>query len=179
MLPPQDDLNSNSDYEIYIMRHGIAAKEADDGSSDDSKRKLTSEGREKMQEIAKGLKRLGVELDWIVSSTLARAVETAQIASASLGPKVPFDSCRELGPGEPPEKLLAFLAKHPERKRILLVGHEPDLSMLAARLMGAGRNANLSFKKGGCCLIVSGEFPNKSQGYLAWWLTPRLLRKMA
>jgi phosphohistidine phosphatase SixA len=53
------------------------------------------------------------------------------------------------------------------------------LSELAARLIGAGRHANLAFKKGGCCLITFDEFPPKSPGQLIWWLTPRLLRKMA
>ena len=132
-----------------------------------------------MLEIAKGLKRLGVEVDWVLTSPLVRAVETAQIVSGTLGSKVPLDSCDELRPGEPAEKLLAYLAKQPDRKRVLLVGHEPDLSILAARLMGAGRGANLVFKKGGCCLIVSDQFPLKSEGQLVWWLTPRLLRALA
>jgi hypothetical protein len=46
-------------------------------------------------------------------------------------------------------------------------------------LIGAGRNANMAFKKGGCCLITFNEFPPKSPGRLAWWLPPRILRKLA
>ena len=178
MVASKNKDQGDTAYEFYIMRHGIATQLGSDGSRDDSKRKLTPEGREKMQEIAKGLKRLGLEVDWIVTSPLVRAVETAEIVSGALGSKAPLDSCDELRPGEPAEKLLAYLAKQPDRKRILLVGHEPDLTMLAARLMGAGRNANLAFKKGGCCLIVSDQFPLKSEGHLVWWLTPRLLRAM-
>ena len=60
-----------------------------------------------------------------------------------------------------------------------MVGHEPDLGELAARLIGAGRNANMPFKKGGCCLITFSVFPPKSPGRLVWWLTPRVMRKLA
>ena len=179
MVASKDKNQGEGTYEFYILRHGIATERRANSSLDDTKRKLTPEGREKMQEIARGLKRVGMEVDWIVTSPLVRAVETAQIVSASLGLKVPMDFSDELRPGEPADKLLSFLAKQPERKRVLLVGHEPDLSMLAARLMGAGRDANLALKKGGCCLITSEEFPLKSPGQLVWWLTPRLLRAMA
>jgi phosphohistidine phosphatase len=176
MVASKGKAQEDSAYKLYILRHGIAAPRGSGGSLDDSKRKLTPEGRERMQEVAKGLKRLGLALDWIVTSPLARALETAQIVSEGLGSKAPLDPCDELRPGEPPEKLLAYLAKQPERKQVLLVGHEPDLSKLAARLLGAGRDVNLALKKGGCCLISSEQFPLKSEGQLVWWLTPRLLR---
>jgi len=166
-------------YEFYIMRHGIAVTRGSAGFSDDAKRPLTPEGKKKMQEIARGLSKLGFDVDWIVSSPLLRAAETAEILAASLGLKVPVDFCDALGPGGSPEALITFLAKHPHRKRVLVVGHEPDLSLMGARLIGAGRHANLTFKKGGCCLITFDEFPPKSPGQLVWWLTPRLIRKMA
>ena len=176
MTTSEDKKQQDTTYTIYILRHGIATKRGSDGSLDDSKRKLTAEGKEKMQEIARGLKRLGVEIDWIVTSPLVRAVETAQIVAESLPAKVPLNYCDGLRPGETAEKLFSFLAKQPERTKVLLVGHEPDLSSLAARLVGAGPHANLLLKKGGCCLITSDQLPPKLQGQLVWWLTPRVLR---
>lgn len=179
MAAPDNKLHEHADYEIYIMRHGIAAKRGSPNFLDDSKRPLTSEGRIKMERIAKGLKRLGLELDWVVTSPLTRATETAQIVAETLAAKAPLDLCNELRPGANVEKLISFLATQPERQRILLVGHEPDLSVLAGRLIGTGHDANLSIKKGGCCLVVFNGPLMKSQGQLVWWLTPRLLRAMA
>jgi phosphohistidine phosphatase len=176
---PEDKDVRQTGYEFYIMRHGIAVTRGSAGFSDDSKRPLTPEGRQKMRQIVKGLSRLGFDVDWIVTSPLVRAVETAEIVAESLGANVPMDFCDALSPGESAEALISFLAKRPNRKRVLVIGHEPDLSEMAARLLGAGRHANLAFKKGGCCLITFSEFPPKSPGQLAWWLTPRLLRKMA
>ena len=167
------------DYELYIMRHGIAVTRGAGSFADDAKRPLTPEGKMKVQEIAQGLLRVDFEVDWIVTSPLVRAVETAEIVSDALRPGVPTDFAEALKPGGSPEGLITFLARHPERRRVLVVGHEPDLSEMAARLVGAGRNANLGFKKGGCCLIRFTEFPPKAPGELVWWLTPRIMRKLA
>jgi len=168
-----------SEYELCIMRHGAAVARGQAGYSDDSKRPLTESGRKKMQEIAAGLREAGFAADCIISSPLVRAVETAKIAATAVGSLVPLEISETLSPGATPESLLALLARHKNRWRILVVGHEPDLSQLAARLIGAGRNSNLAFRKGGCCLITFSEFPPKSPGQLVWWLTPRILRKLA
>jgi phosphohistidine phosphatase len=178
MTPENRPDGEKSSYELYIMRHGIAVTRGTAGFTDDSKRPLTPEGKEKMREAAKGLKRLGVNLDWIVSSPLVRAAETAEIVAATLNSNLLVDRSEVLSPGGSPEDLISFLAKHPSRRRVLVAGHEPDLSDLAARLVGAGRQAGLAFKKGGCCLIVFEQFPPKSAGQLVWWLTPRILRKL-
>lgn len=166
-------------YEFYIMRHGIAVTRGSAGFSDDTKRPLTPEGKQKMRQIAEGLTRLGFDVDWIVTSPLVRAVETAEIVAKALASNVPVDFSDALRPGGSAEALISHLAKHRNRKRVLVVGHEPDLSEMAARLVGAGRHANFAFKKGGCCLITFDEFPPKSPGRLVWWLAPRLLRKLA
>jgi phosphohistidine phosphatase len=168
-----------ADYELYIMRHGIAAVRSAGTVMDDAKRPLMPEGKEKMGEIAAGLVRAGLEADWIVSSPLVRAVETAEIVGEALGSKPPLDLCDALRPGGDPEALIAFLAKRSNRRRVLVVGHEPDLSELAARLIGAGRTANMPLKKGGCGLITFSEFPPKAPGRLVWWLPPRVTRKLA
>jgi phosphohistidine phosphatase len=167
------------DYDLYIMRHGIAVERGVTTVMDDAKRPLTPEGKQKMGEIASGLVRAGLEVDWVVSSPLVRARETAEIVGEAVGSKPPMDSCEALRPGGDAEALITYLAKRSNRRRVLLVGHEPDMGELAARLIGAGRNANMPFKKGGCCLITFSEFPPKTPGHLVWWLTPRVMRKLA
>lgn len=165
-------------YELYIMRHGIAGERGAQ-YPDDAKRPLTPEGKKKLREVVAGLAQFGVELDWIVSSPLVRARETAEIVAEGLGAHTPLDLCDALSPGGEPEALIKFLAKHTNRTRVLVSGHEPDLSELAARLIGAGRHAHFAFKKGGCCLITFDEFPPQSPGQLVWWLTPKVMRKLA
>ena len=160
------------------MRHGIAVTRGTAGLSDDFKRPLTPEGKERMREISEGLDRIGFEVDWVVTSPLVRAVETAEIVAEALAEGVPVDTCDALRPGGTPQALIAFLAAQPARKRVLVVGHEPGLSELAARLIGASPHAGLEFKKGGCCLISFDQFPQGAPGRLVWWLTPRVLRRL-
>ena len=166
-------------YRLYIMRHGEAVGRGDAGYSDDSKRPLTPQGRKRMQQIADGLKRLEFAVDWIVSSPLVRAAETAQLLAESWASRVPVEFSDNLGPEGSAEAVITLLARYPERKRTLLVGHEPGLTELARRLIGAGHQANLALKTGGCCLITFAEFPPRTPGRLVWWLTPRALRKLA
>jgi phosphohistidine phosphatase len=176
---PQDEPDvMQAGYEFYVMRHGVAVTRDSAGFPDDSKRPLTPEGKQKMRKITAGLKRAGFDVDWIVTSPLVRAVETAEIVAEVMGNNVPVDFCEALKPAGSAESLIAFIAKRPNRKRVMVVGHEPDLSEMAARLIGAARHANLAFKKGGCCLITFDEFPPTSPGQLVWWLTPRLMRKL-
>ena len=167
----------DEDYELCIMRHGIAEDRR--AGLADAKRALTPEGKEGMQKIAQGLAKTGFAPAYVVSSPYVRAAETARIVADSFRPKIAFDFCDALEPGGSPEGLLNFLASRPQHTHVLAVGHEPDLSLLAARLIGAGRQANVGFKKGGCCLISFSDFPSRSPGRLLWWLTPKLLRKLA
>lgn len=165
-------------FDLILMRHGIATNRSGQYASSDSKRPLTPKGKKRVQQIARGLKYLGYEPDWIVTSPLTRARETAEIVAASARRSVAVDPCPALRPGGSFEELLTYLGSNPRRRRILLVGHEPDLGLLAARLIGAGPAANLMFKKGGCCLIHCDHRPSQATGDLLWWLTPRLLRAL-
>jgi phosphohistidine phosphatase len=164
---------------LYLMRHGAAVTRGPGSFARDFQCPLTLEGGKDLLQIAKGLKRLGVSLDWIVTSPVVRALETAEIMRGAFGSGVPLSSFDNLRPGGAGEGLLDFLARHPRRRCVLVIGHEPDLSKLAARLLGATPSANLRLKKGGCCLIILDGFPPKLSGRLAWWLPPRVLRKLA
>ena len=68
------------------------------------------------------------------------------------------------------------LAKVARRRRVALVGHEPDLGELAAHLIGAGRA--LAFKKGGVCRIDVGSLSARRAGTLVWFVPPGLLRQL-
>jgi phosphohistidine phosphatase len=166
------------EFELYLMRHGIAEDRAAGGVIDDAQRALTDEGKAKMREIAAGLDRIGTELQWVISSPLVRAVQTAKIVADTLSSKPPLDICEALAPGGSSDELFNFVARSAERRQVMVVGHEPDLSDLATRLIGAGRSANMPFKKGGCCLISFDNFPPDSPGRLVWWMPPAIMRKL-
>ena len=161
--------------ELYLVRHAIAA---DRGSEwpDDNKRPLTERGIHRFKDEVKGLRRLDVELDEIFTSPLLRAKQTAELLAAGLEGKPPIKVLDALAPGHTPAAVMTQLARAAKRRRIAIVGHEPDLGELAAHLIGAGRA--LPFKKGGVCRIDMGSLTSKRAASLTWFLPPTVLRQV-
>jgi len=162
--------------QLYLIRHGIAA-ERGDAYPDDSKRPLTAEGISRLRKQVKGLKALGVRLDVIVSSPLVRTRQTADIVSDGLEGKPDVVLSDALAPEGTSTAVYQELARHAKKRAVALVGHEPNLGQLAARLIGT-RHA-LTFKKGGVCRIDVEALPPRGAGSLYYFLPPRLLRQLA
>jgi phosphohistidine phosphatase len=162
--------------EIYILRHGIAVPGGTPGYSE-LERPLTEEGRAKMLKAGKGIAAVVGEVDLILASPLKRAQETALLAARVLGGKEKMVTFDALKPGTPPEALLKALEPYRGKARLMLVGHEPDLSMFASFLAGA-KGSVLALKKGGLCRVDVGELPSKEPGILRWLLTPGQLRAL-
>jgi phosphohistidine phosphatase len=160
--------------ELYLVRHAIAAERGDDWP-DDTKRPLTNQGVSRFREVVKGLVWFDVALDEIYSSPLVRARQTADLLAAGLSDSPPVRTLDELAPGHEPARLCAELAKRVKRRRVALVGHEPDLGELAAALLGAKRA--LAFRKGGICRIDVDRLGPSASGSLIWFLPPKVLRK--
>jgi len=179
-MPPRNTAQSKEaqGYQLYVMRHGIAVARGDPNFPDDTKRPLTPEGKKKLRDVAGGLFRLGLCVDSVISSPLIRAAETAAIVAEVVGPGIQVEFSDHLRPGGSLQILVNSLGKREGHRGVLLVGHEPDLSIGVAKLIGNAR-ANFQFKKGGCCRIDFEKFPPHPPGKLIWWLTPRVMRKIS
>ncbi len=162
--------------ELYLIRHGVAADRGED-FPDDSKRPLTSGGVSRLKKEAKALEALGVGFDHIITSPLVRTRQTADVFVESLKSKPSLSQSDALAPAGTSTAVIQELGKHMRKGRIALVGHEPNIGELAARLIGA--RLPLEFKKGAICRIDFEVFPPKGVGQLRWFLTPRMLREIA
>lgn len=161
---------------IYVVRHAIAA-ERSDKFKDDSKRPLTRDGIKRMRQGVRGFRALDPEIELVLTSPLVRAQETADILASGLSPSPDVEVLDALTPGTEPAAVAARLKAHRGRRVIALVGHEPDLGVLAAWLIGA--REPLVFKKGGIARIDVASFPPGSDGQLVWSATPKMLRALA
>jgi phosphohistidine phosphatase len=150
------------------------AEERGDDWPDDAKRPLSEDGASRMRKNARGLDRLGVTLDVIVTSPLVRAKQTAEIVAAALNPKPPIVTSESLSPGGTYQAVTADLEKQAKRTRIAIVGHEPGIGELAARLIGSRHS--IGFKKGAVCRIDVDSLPPSGPGDLMWFATPKILR---
>jgi phosphohistidine phosphatase len=117
---------------IYVMRHGPAEDHARSGRDFD--RKLTASGRARTELVARELGERDEQPKRIVSSPLARTLETAEVVIAALRLKVELEARDELAPGGNALSLVRELAASGAR-RVMLVGHEPDVSTLTANLL--------------------------------------------
>ncbi len=156
--------------ELYFLRHGIAA-DAGPAGTGDAGRPLTKEGISKMQAGARGMRRLGLRLDALLSSPLVRAHETAAIVARELG--LELQLTEKLAPGCDIAQLFALLGEYRAAERVMLVGHEPDFSGLIGALTGG---SHVLMKKGGLAR-VDIERMEEGAGTLTWLLPPRVLRE--
>jgi phosphohistidine phosphatase len=157
--------------EIYLLRHGKAG-ERSSKYPDDDKRPLTKEGIEEMRREASGLRKIVTDFDVILTSPLTRAFQTAEIVAKAYRHKL--EICNELSPETFSTKLLKRLESYKNKQRVLLVGHEPDLSIFAAALLKV-KESFIEFKKGGLCRIDVPSLPLKQGGQLVFHLTPSIL----
>src|SRR5207253_10762292 len=141
----------------------------------DSDRPLTKEGQEKTQQIAEAMLAMDLKFDLILSSPYVRARETAQIVAEELSEEVTFTD--HLVPDANPLELVREINdKKPQR--VLLVGHEPDLSRLVSLLVSGDTEAAIELKKGGVCKLTAEKLAFGQCATLNWLLTPKQLRQL-
>jgi len=161
--------------ELYLIRHGVAAERGDE-YPDDSKRPLTAGGISRLRKEAKALDALGFGFDHIITSPLVRTKQTADVFAESLKSKPSVSTSDALAPAGTPAAVIQELGKHVKKGRIALVGHEPNIGELAARLIGA--RVPMEFKKGAICRIDFETVPPKGTGQLRWFITAKMLRSI-
>src|SRR4051812_50182589 len=98
-------------YELYLIRHGIA-EERGDAWPDDAKRPLSEEGMTRMRKSMRGLARLELTIDVLLTSPLVRTRQTAEIVAAALDPKPAIVAVDSLAPGGSPAGIFSHLEEH-------------------------------------------------------------------
>lgn len=148
---------------LYFLRHGIAVEASEwEGSDDD--RPLTEEGLALMAREAEGIAALDLGARLVLTSPLKRAQQTAQALTKALGLKKGPQAEERLGPGFGRPLLKAILADYRKEEALILVGHEPDLSLTVGQLSGG---ANIDIKKGALAAVELDD-PEGMRGRLLW-----------
>ena len=124
-------------FQLLLLRHAKA--EPDAGADGDHGRRLTDRGRRNAGAIGRLLERADLAPDLVVSSTAARALETAELAIESGGFEVSVRETRALYNSSVERTLEVVRGIKGKVETVLLVGHEPTWSDLASALAGGGR----------------------------------------
>jgi phosphohistidine phosphatase len=158
---------------LYLIRHGLAVDRTPDLT--DADRPLTPAGQQKTQRVAQRLVDLGIRGDRLLTSPLRRAQQTADILVAA-GLAAQSQWAAYLAPGGDLAEAIADLPAEPDGVSVF-VGHEPDLSTWAERLLWGQAQDRLILKKAG---IIGLTLPAASadpigHSSLFWLSPPRLL----
>lgn len=156
--------------ELILVRHA----DAEDEAESDFARELTAKGRKQSARVGKFLARLGLRPDMIVTSPLVRAQQTAAILHEETAAVNGVAEDKRLACGMTPEEAYAVAEEYGCEGTLLLVGHEPDFSRLAADLTGMAGSGNLEIKKASCAMFAVASCRGGG-GRLLWLVTPKLL----
>ncbi|MDE1829080.1 MAG: phosphohistidine phosphatase SixA [Thaumarchaeota archaeon] len=162
--------------DLFILRHGEAGRSSAT-IRDDSKRTLTVGGEKEIKEISKGVQDLGIEFDYIFTSPVLRAKQTAEIVSKIVTSKNQIKELDELKPEGNKLQLYNKLSNLKQDSSVLIVGHEPDLSELIGDAISNGE-CRIDLKKAGLARIRVTTILPKLKGELRWLLTPKHLKRI-
>jgi len=156
--------------DLILWRHAQAVDAAP--GCDDLSRALTSKGETQAQRVAKWLDRHLPESTRILVSPARRAEQTAQ----TLGRKFKFRD--ELAPDAQVDEALTRLQwsgdKAPHKGAVLLVGHQPMLGQIAARLLGVDEDV-CDIRKGAVWWLRSRQRDDRTLVQLVSVISPELI----
>jgi phosphohistidine phosphatase len=126
---------------LLLLRHA----EAEPMVRTDAERVLTPKGMEQAALAGDYCRRHGLRPDLILTSPYRRTVQTGEIVAAAMR-DVPVQADPFLASGMEPDMAFEARRAYGHLGCLLLVGHQPDLGLLLAALLGVKDAANLPFK---------------------------------
>jgi len=154
--------------DLLVLRHGKAEDLNPEG---DFARVLVEKGRQQAEAVARVLERVGRLPQLVLTSPRVRARQTAERFCDVAGMEGPL-SQRWLDCGMGAEDALRELLAFVDYERVMIVGHEPDLSDLVEFLLGCGAGS-VEVKKG--AVVGLTVHPPSWRASLRFLVPPKLL----
>ena len=152
--------------DLVLWRHAEAHDALEGG--DDMGRALTSRGEKQALRMASWLDRQLPESTRILASPARRTEQTVSALQRK------FKIAPELSPGCSVEQLLALVQWPDTKGCVLVVGHQPTLGQVIARLMGLSAS-DCAVKKGSVWWLRSRSRDNLAQTVLVTVQSPEIL----
>ncbi|WP_321912435.1 MULTISPECIES: phosphohistidine phosphatase SixA [unclassified Paraburkholderia] len=152
---------------LILWRHA----EAEDIAASDLARQLTTRGRKQAQNVARWLRARLPDDAVILASPAARTIQTAEALTDQ------YRVVRELAPDASVEQVLTAVG-WPKglSSTVVVVGHQPTLGEVAARLLSGGTDSrSWAVKKAGVLWLASRDRNGDDQAVLHAAITPELV----
>lgn len=170
---------------LYILRHASAGLRRANPILD-RKRPLDKDGKRHCLQLAYVLNAMNVGFDLVVSSPLKRCMQTASLVGTETGYEAQIRSSDALAPEATFNQFQALLRECADYENLLVVGHNPNLTLFVGSLLAPaancpamdmnGRNglAAVRLRKGSIARISFTRGPATMQ----WLLDPRTVRAL-
>jgi phosphohistidine phosphatase len=149
--------------DLILWRHAEA--EEGEGTFPDSKRRLTARGEKQAKQVARWLRQHLPRKRKVLCSPAERTQQTAHSLELA------YEIEPKLGIGATAVDVLQAAGWPNHTGAVLIIGHQPTLGRVAARLLG-GTEANWSIKKGGVWWFSSRARNEDTQAVLRAVLNP-------
>jgi phosphohistidine phosphatase len=158
---------------IYFVRHASAGEHKADPKKD-AARGLDEDGIRQCGLMGRALAAVGAQVDYVISSPLKRASQTASLIGNEIGHEGKLKFEHSLRPEATFDEFREMLESYSAAEAILLVGHEPNFSEFLGRLIGGRTAANVEMKKAAAAKL---EW-NRKSATLSWCITPKVVRSI-
>jgi len=154
---------------LYLVRHAEAVNQPVAGE-----RPLTEAGRQDAAALAQAMKALALTVPVIWHSGKARAFQTAEILNAAICAEQGLIAHDDLLPMDAIKPIAKLLCN--QESDLMIVGHEPFLGELAAKLIvGKRRRKVLDLAK---CSVACLQRDDAGDWSVIWVITAELARKL-
>jgi phosphohistidine phosphatase len=153
---------------LILIRHAAAIIR-------DENRYLTTEGRVLFRKTAHTMLKNGCDPSLILTSSLIRAVQTADILAESLSYVGPLMVMDELNAGLDMPALRNILHDFKPLQELVVVGQEPDMSSLTAFLLSLP--GGFDFKRGAAVNLKINPFDLQEPALFKWMAVGKKLIK--
>jgi len=162
---------------LFILRHASAGVRRTNPLVD-VKRSLDKDGKRHCLQLTYVLNALKVQFDLVVSSPLKRSVQTASLVSNETGYEAKILLSKALAPEAGLQDFLKLLHECRDRENLLVVGHNPNLTMFLGSILvpGNATPAQVRLRKGSLARLSSD--PGVRPATLQWLLDPRTVRAL-
>lgn len=166
--------------ELYLIRHSVAEAIGANNNYQDDQRALTEEGVKRAEKVGKGLRKMELVFDVVLSSPAARCAQTAEgILRGMKQPTDGFERIAELSLDGSVEALLSLLnIEYGKSTSVALVGHQPNLSDIASELLTDRGYVGMKMSRAGVLCLQTGPVVAPARASLLWKMLPGQLMKM-
>jgi phosphohistidine phosphatase len=153
---------------IILFRHGDAEDHTPGVSGDE--RKLTPKGEAITRQNANLIKQFIGTPDYIVSSPLLRARQTAEIIAAEMNYTSEIIIDEKLNSGSESDDVID-IANYLDAANIMFVGHQPDLSKHVSYMISS-TGAAVEFRKSAAAKVSFNKKAAPGRGVLEFLIPP-------